>query len=188
LNGATFDVCNVNIRITNNVDDVNLRAEMSRVRTTKPKQRSRRPGRVLLRMSALLYLAKPKIANESPIDLIPMCALFFCCCPLAQAQSCVAAPSGLVSWWTGDSNENDIIGGNNPLAVNAVTLVPAEVKDGFTFGTQGYIEIPPASDLANQQFTWTAWVMPAGPGPNNDSFGSVIFERQSRHRGVVARH
>ena len=82
-----------------------------------------------------------------------------------------------MSWWTGDTNEKDIVGGNSPEAVNAVTLVAGEVKDGFTFGTGGYIEIAPSSSLANQQFTWAAWVKPAGPGPNNDSYGSVIVEQ-----------
>lgn len=103
--------------------------------------------------------------------------LFFCCCQAARPQSCAPAPPGLVSWWTGDVDENDVIGGNNPQAVAAVTLVSGEAKTGFTFGTQGYIEIPAASTLANQQYTWAAWVRPDGPGPNNDSYGSVIVEQ-----------
>jgi uncharacterized protein (TIGR03437 family) len=82
-----------------------------------------------------------------------------------------------VSWWPGDSNENDIVGGNNPSTVNAVTLVPGEVLDGFTFGKAGYIYIPPSANLANQQFTWSAWVRPDGPGPNNDQYGSIIIEQ-----------
>jgi hypothetical protein len=84
-----------------------------------------------------------------------------------------------VSWWTGDTNENDIISGNNPSAVNAVTLVPGEVKNGFTFGTDGYVEIPASTNLANQQFTWAAWAMPAGPGSTNDQYGSVIVVQNS---------
>jgi hypothetical protein len=108
--------------------------------------------------------------NCMTVLLLPL----LCFCLPAHPQSCVVAPSSLVSWWTGDTNENDIIGGNNPEAVNAVTLVPGEVKAGFTFGGDGYIEIPAASNLANQQFTWAAWVMPAGPGPNNDFVGSTI--------------
>jgi hypothetical protein len=103
--------------------------------------------------------------------------LIICSSSIARPQSCTPASSGLVSWWAGDTTENDIISGNNPSAVNAVTLMPAEVKDGFTFGTEGYIEIPGATNLANQNFTWAAWVNPAGPGPNNDSFGSVIAEK-----------
>jgi len=99
------------------------------------------------------------------------------CCVRAEPQTCTSAPAGLVSWWTADTNENDIISGNNPSAVNAVTLVPGEVKSGFTFGTGGYIDIPATTSLANQQFTWAAWVMPAGPGPNNDSYGSIIVDQ-----------
>jgi hypothetical protein len=79
-----------------------------------------------------------------------------------------------VAWWPGDTNENDIVGGNNPSAVNAITLVPGEVLDGFTFGTDGYIQIPQSAALENQQFTWAAWVKPDGLGPNNDSYGSII--------------
>jgi hypothetical protein len=41
--------------------------------------------------------------------------------------TCIAPPSGLVSWWPGDVGENDVFGQNNPAAVNAVTLVPAQV-------------------------------------------------------------
>lgn len=102
--------------------------------------------------------------------------LLVCCCSIAQPQSCTPAPPGLVSWWTGDTNENDIIGGNNPTAIQAVTLVPGEVKDGFTFGTDGYIEIPNAANLDNQNFTWAAWAEPLGPGPNNDMFGSAVIQ------------
>ena len=91
------------------------------------------------------------------------------------AGTCLVSPPGLVSWWPGDGNENDILGGNNPSTVNAVSVVQGEVLQGFSFGTKGYIEIPSATILANQQFTWTAWVRPDGPGPNNDSFGSVIL-------------
>jgi Concanavalin A-like lectin/glucanases superfamily/Abnormal spindle-like microcephaly-assoc'd, ASPM-SPD-2-Hydin len=93
-----------------------------------------------------------------------------------QAQ-CVIPPSGLVSWWTGDTNESDLYSVNHPSAVKAVKLVPAEVKDGFTFGTDGHIDIPPSQSLANQKFTWDAWVKPEGPGPNNDQYGSIILQQ-----------
>jgi len=104
----------------------------------------------------------------------------------------------LVSWWPGDKNENDIVGSNNPTVVNAVTLVPGEVLDGFTFGDIGGtgcyasgtcagIQIPPASNLANQQFTWAAWVEPGGPGPNNDQYGSnIVVQDTDDYDDVVA--
>lgn len=93
----------------------------------------------------------------------------------------------MVSWWPGDTNENDVVGGNNPSSVTAVTLVPAEVLDGFTFGSGGAIEIPAAANLASQQFTWAAWAMPEGPGPTNDQYGSVIIVQDTdQYTDVVA--
>ncbi len=89
--------------------------------------------------------------------------------PDGRSESCVTPPPGLVGWWPGDSNENDIVGGNNPSAVNAVNLVTGKVRNGFTLGQRGYIEIPKSSSLENQRFTWLAWVKPDGSGPNASS-------------------
>jgi hypothetical protein len=104
--------------------------------------------------------------------------------PSAQAH-CVIPQSTLVSWWTGDTDESDLYGLNNPSAVNAVTLVQAEVLDGFKIGTGGYIDIPAASTLANQKFTWTAWAEPEGPGPNDDGYGSVVVGQDNGSGGIV---
>jgi hypothetical protein len=91
--------------------------------------------------------------------------------------SCTVPPTSLVSWWTGDTDETDLYDVNNPSALNAITLVPGEVLDGFSFGTDGYIDIPRSKTLANKKFTWAAWAMPNGIGPNNDDVGSVIIEQ-----------
>ena len=91
--------------------------------------------------------------------------------------SCVVPSSALVSWWTGDTDMTDLYGLNNPSAVNAVTLVPGEVLDGFSFGKGSYIDIPDSATLDTQRYTWAAWVMPKGPGPNDDNYGSVIVEK-----------
>lgn len=109
-----------------------------------------------------------------------------CFIPLLQAQTpCLVSPPGLVSWWSGDDNTNDLLGGNNPTDVNAVTIVPAEVGAGLTFGTGGHMYIPAAPNLANQRFTWSAWVRPDGPGPNNDAYGSVILQQDISGTTVV---
>jgi uncharacterized protein (TIGR03437 family) len=97
---------------------------------------------------------------------------------IAPAATCISAPSGLVGWWPGDTNNNDITGGNNPSAATGVSLVPGEVLDGFSFATKGYILIPSSASLANQQFTWLAWIRPDGPtlggDKSNDNLGSII--------------
>src|SRR5579862_2795163 len=94
--------------------------------------------------------------------------------PAFAAGSCISPPSGLVGWWPGDTNNNDIAGNNNPSGSTGVTLVPAEVSNGFSLGKNGYLEVPPVKSLANQNFTWAAWVKPLGPGPNNDNDGSAL--------------
>ncbi len=93
----------------------------------------------------------------------------------AHTATCVSPPSGLVSWWTGDSNERDLAGANNASSVSAITVVPAQVANGFTLGKNGYVEIKPSKSLANPNFTWMAWAKPTGPGTNNDAIGNAIF-------------
>jgi hypothetical protein len=60
----------------------------------------------------------------------------------ASASSASPHRSGLVNWWTGDSDVNDILDVNNSTNANAITFVPAEVTSGFKMG-------PAASSLFN---------------------------------------
>jgi len=94
---------------------------------------------------------------------------------VGAASTCIEPPSGLVSWWPGDTNKDDLSGLNNPNAESAVTLVPGEVLHGFSLGTNGYLQVAPSESLANQTFTWAAWVKLMGPGPNNDGYGSALI-------------
>jgi hypothetical protein len=95
----------------------------------------------------------------------------------AATASCVVPLASLVSWWTGDADASDLYGVNNPSHVGTASLVPGKVADGITFGSGGFVDIPASPTLANQKFTWDAWVRPDGPGPNDDSYGSVIVQQ-----------
>jgi len=53
----------------------------------------------------------------------------------AWAQVCTPAPSGMVGWWPGDGNANDIVGNNNGVLLGNTSFTAAEVRQGFTFGT-----------------------------------------------------
>jgi hypothetical protein len=49
-----------------------------------------------------------------------------------NAQVCVPLPSGIVSWWPGDGNPNDIVGGNNgTLSHGAMATATREVERAF---------------------------------------------------------
>jgi hypothetical protein len=90
--------------------------------------------------------------------------------------ACVPPPSGLVAWWQMEGSVTDIVSGIVPIATNALSFVPAEVGRGVSLGTGGYIDIPPSPLLESQRFTWETWARWDGPGPTEDSAGSVILE------------
>ena len=51
------------------------------------------------------------------------------------AQTCVPPPPGLISWWPGDGNANDIEGGNDGVLTNGATFDSGLVDQAFRFNT-----------------------------------------------------
>ena len=51
----------------------------------------------------------------------------------AIGQVCTPPPSGLVSWFPGDGNADDIADGNNGTLQGGIFFSPAKVSQGFTF-------------------------------------------------------
>ena len=84
----------------------------------------------------------------------------------AQAPSCVPPPSGMVAWWPGDGNTNDIAGGNNGTIVGGVSYAPGKVNQAFSLdGTTGYVQVPDSSSLkVTGQITIAAWINPSALG------------------------
>lgn len=90
------------------------------------------------------------------------CALFVALTALpAYAQTCLPPPAGLVSWWPGDGDANDIIGGNNGTLVGGVTygtVLQGNVSQAFSFSGSGLVSL--ASAPTSNDFTIDAWVYP----------------------------
>jgi hypothetical protein len=59
--------------------------------------------------------------------------LFFALVGQAAAQICVEPPAGLVSWWPGDGNADDIVNGNEGTLQYGATFAPGKVGQGFSF-------------------------------------------------------
>ena len=90
--------------------------------------------------------------NQPPINslLLITVALFslLTASQIASAQGCVPPPTGLVSWWPGDENANDIVGQNNGTLRGGATFIAGEVGQSFSFnGVDGFVEIPDSPDL-----------------------------------------
>jgi hypothetical protein len=87
---------------------------------------------------------------------------------------CVSPPSGLVGWWPGDGNANDIVAGNNGTLQGNVTFVPGMVGQAFSFDGSSYVD---ASDsnlpVGNSSATISAWIKTTQSGePFFVSWGS----------------
>ncbi len=78
--------------------------------------------------------------------------------------SCDPAPSGLVSWWPGEGNADDLVGTNNGILQGGMSFGPGEVGQGFVFnGTNAYVRIPASGSLnvgAGDGFTIEGWINP----------------------------
>src|SRR5438132_4032374 len=97
----------------------------------------------------------------------------------SAAQTCVNPPSGLVSWWPGDGNANDIQGGNNGTPQGNLWFVPGKVGQAFASdpATADSAAVGNAASLHLQAFTFDAWVKLnttalTGTGPAIISFGT----------------
>ena len=74
---------------------------------------------------------------------------------------CVEPPSGLVGWWPGDGDADDIWGENHGTLVNGATFVSGKVEQAFSFdGVDDYVEVPDDASLkpGTSCFTVDFWV------------------------------
>jgi len=77
----------------------------------------------------------------------------------AVAQTCVPPPEGLVSWWPGDDNADDIADGNNGALVGGATFAAGKVGQAFSFSGPGdSVNMGSPVNLQLQDFTIDAWI------------------------------
>ncbi|HEY5863945.1 MAG TPA: hypothetical protein VI542_00100, partial [Candidatus Tectomicrobia bacterium] len=71
-----------------------------------------------------------RITYVSPLVGIGLCVLLLC---TASVRCATALPSGLVAWWPGDSNANDLSGNeNHAMLVNGAQVgVPGLMGGAF---------------------------------------------------------
>ncbi len=75
---------------------------------------------------------------------------------------CVAAASGMVAWWPGSENVNDLAGTNNGAVSGGLLYEAGKVGKAFVFdGIDDGISIPSSPSLNAQDLTFEAWVNPA---------------------------
>jgi uncharacterized repeat protein (TIGR01451 family) len=87
-------------------------------------------------------------------------------CQGSPAPTCVPRPVGMVSWWPGDSNANDIQGNNNGTLQNGATFAPGMVSQAFSFdGADDVVTVPNVPSLSfgpNSPMTVELWAYRTG--------------------------
>jgi hypothetical protein len=96
-------------------------------------------------------------------------------------QSCIHPPTGMVGWWPGDGNANDIIGGKNGTLGSGVTFVPGKVDRAFNFdGTEGIkVQDDPGSNLVNE-ISVSTWV-----NRTSTTFASPVIKKADQGHGFA---
>ena len=90
-----------------------------------------------------------------------------------KCRSCAPAPAGMISWWPGNGNGNDVQDGNNlTFNPNGFGYGSGKVGQAFNFnGSQFLTAGNPANlDITGDQVTIDAWV-----NPSVDMTNEVIF-------------
>ena len=79
-----------------------------------------------------------------------------------KCRPCASPPSGMVSWWGGDNNALDRVGGFNGALHGDTTYAAGKVGQSFRFDGNGdYVSIPQSANLpvrGTNSFTIDAWV------------------------------
>jgi hypothetical protein len=116
----------------------------------------------------------------------------------AAANTCVEPPSGLVSWWPGDGDADDIVGDNGGTLQNGATFADGVVGPAFSFdGVDDFVSAPhEESQNIREALTIDAWVLKKGPcerlncivlmkedvpapGENDLRYGLVIHDNEA---------
>jgi Concanavalin A-like lectin/glucanases superfamily/Beta-propeller repeat len=94
------------------------------------------------------------------------------------APDCVIAPPNMISWWQGENNTVDIIGGNNGTWIGTANYAPGEVNTAFSFDGGSFVSVPAGSgslNITGTQVTIDGWVYPTVLGKNAIYFGKTAY-------------
>jgi uncharacterized repeat protein (TIGR01451 family) len=94
---------------------------------------------------------------------------------------CLAPPTGLLSWWPGESNALDIVGSHDGTAVNGVTFVSGKVGQAFNLdGVNDYVDLGNWFNL--QVFSISLWLKPR---PSQMQYADIMDNNHTGSRSWV---
>src|SRR5207249_1247758 len=94
----------------------------------------------------------------------------------ANLSACIAPPGGMLAWYPGDGNPNDIIGPYSPNGIiGSPQFIAARVGQGIKFGGNDGLIVPdaPALRFGTTSFSVDAWVRVDGKGVNSNNDDAI---------------
>jgi len=81
---------------------------------------------------------------------------------LSGVPACLAAPDGLVGWWSGEGSADDLVGTNQGNLMEGADFAPGMVGQAFNLdGEEDYVQIPTSSSLSiTGAITVEGWINP----------------------------
>ncbi len=98
--------------------------------------------------------------------------------PATPPSACVAPPSGMVGWWPGDNNPNDIVGTAHGTLMSGATYAAGKVASAFSLlGGSDYVNVPNSPQLnpGAGSFSVDAWIQTSAVGSLTD-----ILDKRTR--------
>jgi len=112
-----------------------------------------------------------EVVKEVPVEVIKEVVVVATPTPTPTATPTpIQPPSGIVGWWPGDGNANDIVGGNHGTLEGGVTYALGVVGWAFSFdGVDDYVGVSDGVNLdITGAITLDAWIKTSG---TNDHSG-----------------
>ncbi|MCP9492967.1 MAG: LamG domain-containing protein [Pyrinomonadaceae bacterium MAG19_C2-C3] len=137
-----------------------------------------------------------RLITTPVLSILLLCLVFLTITQRAFAQSCVQPPAGLVSWFPGEGNANDIQGNNNGTLQNGATFAAGRVGQAFSFdGVDDYVRVSSSGIVKGLgEATVEAWVKLKGTHglgngvvwiENTSALGFTRFGLFVRDNGIV---
>ena len=121
-------------------------------------------------------LPNKKTKLNMVILLTAMSVLLSAMAPGIEA-ACVEPPSGLVGWWPGDGDADDIWSDNHGTLMNGATFAPGKVDQAFSLdGVDDYVDVGNDANLniGTGDFAVEFWVL-----VNDSQWNSILYKYSS---------